>query len=314
MQVSVIVPIYNVAKYLRQCLDSLLAQDYPHSKLAIILVDDGSQDQSSNICQEYVRAQPSLFFYYRKENGGLSSARNFGLDKAQGDYVLFLDSDDYFEPDLISKLVQATNDGQKLIVESSFIWEYPNHREYYQAHPRHDLADWLKTSHVVAWNKLIKRTWLVKTQVKFPLGKLYEDQFFFFKLSRYLDDISQVGCVEQALIHYRQRQGSISYTESSRITDILWIYEDILADYQETDKFQAEIEYRFCRNLLGNVLLRKIWHIKDKKQKRLLLDQIWNFIQLNFPNWSKNPYLKEKGNVNLYLRCIKKPIYKLFYL
>ena len=93
--ISVIVPIYNVEDYLRQCLDSILEQTLSHFE--VILVNDGSPDSSGDICREYVE-KDSRFHYFEKENGGLSDARNYGIEKARGEYLTFIDSDDFIDP------------------------------------------------------------------------------------------------------------------------------------------------------------------------------------------------------------------------
>ena len=99
--ISVIVPIYNVEKYLERCLDSIIKQTYKN--LDIILVDDGSIDNSTKICDEYVK-KDSRIKVIHKENGGLSDARNVGIDNSDGKYICFIDSDDYIELDMIENL------------------------------------------------------------------------------------------------------------------------------------------------------------------------------------------------------------------
>ena len=101
MKYSVIIPIYNAERTLARCLDSLTAAVCPDAEL--LLIDDGSSDSSAAICRAYLEADPR-FVLIRKENGGVSSARNLGLDRAQGEYVLFVDSDDYVEPDYFARL------------------------------------------------------------------------------------------------------------------------------------------------------------------------------------------------------------------
>ncbi len=104
VKLSIIVPIYNVEQYLRKCVDSLLAQDLSSSKYEIILVDDESPDACPQICDEYAAAHENIRVIHR-ENGGLSAARNSGIEIAQGDYLMFVDSDDYIEPNVLGKLM-----------------------------------------------------------------------------------------------------------------------------------------------------------------------------------------------------------------
>lgn len=108
MKLSVIVPVYNVEKYLRKCVDSLLVQDLSANEYEIILVDDGSPDLCGQICDEYANRHANVKVIHR-ENGGLSAARNSGMEVAVGQYIQFVDSDDYLEPNLLKTLVEKMN-------------------------------------------------------------------------------------------------------------------------------------------------------------------------------------------------------------
>ena len=103
-KISVLIPVYNTEKYLRECVDSTISQTY--SQLEIILVDDGSADNSGKICDEYAQNDKRVKVIH-KPNGGLSSARNVGIDKATGEYIAFVDSDDYLKKDYVEKLLET---------------------------------------------------------------------------------------------------------------------------------------------------------------------------------------------------------------
>lgn len=120
-KLSVIVPVHNVEEYLRQCLDSLVCQTYPLKE--IILVDDGSSDNSGKICEEYAARYDDVICYH-KEAGGESSARNFGLNKATGDYITFVDSDDAVDWDIHEKLIEAIKQTNSDIAVCQFVHEY----------------------------------------------------------------------------------------------------------------------------------------------------------------------------------------------
>ena len=115
--VSIIVPVYNVEKYLRECLNSLVTQTYPN--LEILLIDDGSKDSSGKICDEYAHAHKN-FYAYHKKNTGLGLTRNYGLNLIKGDYVTFVDSDDYLDKNAISHLIAGLNDGKSDTVIGGF--------------------------------------------------------------------------------------------------------------------------------------------------------------------------------------------------
>ncbi len=92
-KISVIIPVYNTEKYLKRCFDSVIEQDYQN--LELVIINDGSKDNSELIIKEYKEKYPNLISYYKKENTGVADTRNFGIEKATGDYIMFLDSDDY---------------------------------------------------------------------------------------------------------------------------------------------------------------------------------------------------------------------------
>ena len=118
MKVSIIVPVYNVEEYLRKCLDSLVNQTYQN--IEIIVVNDGTKDNSQSIVDEYKKKYSKIIKSYIKENGGLASARNYGVDKATGEYIMFVDSDDYIDTKMVEKLVKTANKKHSDIVVSNF--------------------------------------------------------------------------------------------------------------------------------------------------------------------------------------------------
>ena len=295
-KISIIVPIYNVEKYLKRSLDSLVNQTL--EDIEIILVDDGSTDNSHKIAEDY-KENYSNVLLVTKENGGLSDARNFGLQYASGEYIAFIDSDDYVESQMFERMYNLSENGRKKIIESNFLWEFPDKNVKDVVKKYNSLNEYLVKGRVVAWNKIYKKSWLDTLDFKFPVGRLYEDQDFFFKM-----------------VHYVQRSNSISYNESTRIRDIFWIYNDIIEYYRvhKVTCYKDEMEYRFTRNLLGNVLIRKVLKQKDRKLKRELLSEIKSYIDTNFPNWKRNKYLNERSKQNLYLKMVNSITYKLFYL
>ena len=124
-KVSVIIPIYNVEKYIDKCLKSIETQTI--DSMEVILVNDGSQDLSGNIAKIWAERQRNILVkYVEKENGGLSDARNYGLKYATGEFVAFLDSDDYVESTIYEKMYNKAINNNADFVECNFVWEYPN--------------------------------------------------------------------------------------------------------------------------------------------------------------------------------------------
>ncbi len=314
-KISVIIPVYNVEPYIERCLKSLVYQTL--KELEIIIVNDGSPDNSEAIILSYQRRYPNKIMYLKKENGGLSDARNYALSYATGEYIAFLDSDDYVEQDMYEQMYQATNNGRKKIVECDFFWEYSKKKKVDSVSYYTSIQDYLVRGRVVAWNKLYLRKWLIKTQVIFPKGLLYEDVGFFFSLMPRLLSINEVGYVKKAFVHYIQRQESISYRESNRIVELCQVYQYAIENLKKANLFNLysmELEYKFARNALWGFPLKKVRFIKERPVRKKVLEIFWIEVNTMFPLWKNNVYLQKKGIANLYLRFIFRKLYYAIFM
>lgn len=180
-KVSVIVPIYKVEKYLRNCLDSLLNQTYPYWEA--ILVDDGSPDNCGKICDEYA-AKDSRFKVIHKENGGLSSARNAALPHISGEYIFFLDSDDFLHYQALAKLMKLACEFNADIVQCDFIRgsdaifpQYDLNETYHKFDNKSIFTSF--AARIITWCKLYRRA--IISDIKFPEGLINEDDFTTWK-------------------------------------------------------------------------------------------------------------------------------------
>lgn len=310
-KVSVIVPFYNVEKYIKKCLNSLINQTL--EEIEIILVNDGSQDNSYEIAKQFQEKYPNKIKYYEKPNGGLGDARNFGINYATGEYIAFLDSDDYVELTAYEEMYEKAKQENADMVECDFWWEYPDKKREDIGLEYANQKEMLYKSRVVAWNKLIK-TEIYKNhpEARFSVGLRYEDVEGFYKILPY---INKVGYVRKCFIHYIQRSGSISNTQNKRNEEIFTVLENVIDYYKENnlyDKFQEELEYVYSRYLLCSSFLR-IVKIKDKNIKRELLNKTWKNLNTQFPNWKNNKVLKNnKSMKNLYIRSVNKFTFRIY--
>ena len=188
---SIIVPIYNVERYLEQCIESVLAQDYDNYEL--ILVDDGSPDNSIDICIKYAKKYKNIVFIH-KANGGLSDARNAGIQIARGEYLMFLDSDDYWDGiHILSDLAKITEQKTDLILhDCTFLFpdgkkeNYPVKKDDLSHHYIQDFET-LVTRNIyrpAAWSKIVSRTFILEHGLFFPKGKNHEDLDWSFELAK----------------------------------------------------------------------------------------------------------------------------------
>lgn len=227
---SVVIPVYNVEKYLRECVDSVLSQSFEDYE--IILVDDGSKDSSGTICDEYAKKDDRIRAIH-KENGGLSDARNAGTAVAKGEYIVYIDSDDYvigknFLADVYAKLSETNSD----VVVYKFRKLYEKSGQIDECYFSYDFGTQITNSdellyamvkkdayYGMAWTKTFRRS----LAVEFEKGLLGEDMEWFFHL---LSRVDSIAVIDKAYIAYRQREGSITSTHKIKnLTDFIYILE-----------------------------------------------------------------------------------------
>jgi glycosyltransferase involved in cell wall biosynthesis len=213
--ISIIIPVYKVEDYIRRCVDSILKQTY--GNLEIILVDDGSPDRCGQICDEYA-AKDSRIVSIHKKNGGLSDARNAGMDICKGEYITFLDSDDWVDKNYIEKLYRLLKDTDSDISVCNFIRtskedvEADASKEEIHTYSNLEALDHLESKGdiqlyiqlVVAWGKLYRRS--IFEGITYPVGKLHEDEFTTYKL---LYKAGRIVITNARLLYYWQREDSI---------------------------------------------------------------------------------------------------------
>lgn len=216
--ISVIVPVYKVEEYLAECVESLINQSYK-GEYEIVLVDDGSPDNCGTICDEMAKKH-AIVKAYHKPNGGLSDARNYGIQHAKGNMLCFVDSDDFVHRDYLKILYDLKVSTQANISECGHIL-YHDGDSMAPAEPKKSPRiltpyEWITESgvgefySVVAWNKLYDRN--LFDQIKFPVGRSFEDEATTYKL---VYNSRTVARTYKKLYYYRQRQGSITNGEKS---------------------------------------------------------------------------------------------------
>jgi len=309
IKVSIIVPVYNVEAYLSKCLDSLINQTL--EEIEIIVINDGATDNSQQIIDEYMEKSNKINAY-TKENGGLSDARNYGIAYATGDYIGYVDSDDFVELDMYEILYNKAKKDDSDIVECNLRYTYPNTEKIKIGKEIYDKKEMLMFGRCVVWNKIYKRDWLLDTKVIFSKGLIYEDVEFFAKL---IPHIRCYSYVKQASIHYIQRNSSISNISSIKTLDILKILENIF-DYYKKNGYYAEykdaMEFLYTRILLCSSF-SKMCRITNKKERKKVIAKNWDLLENTFPNWRKNKVLKKtKSHQAYYMKTVYKTTYLIY--
>ena len=216
--ISIIIPVYNTERYLRECIESVLGQTL--KELDIILIDDGSTDQSGSICDYYAERDPRVRVFHT-ENKGHYTARNTAIAEARKNrscYIGFVDSDDWTEPDMFSRLLEKAEETGADVVECGFKKEYPHGSERWLPRPGVFTATealcglFSGNAHDYLWNKLWKIACF--DQFEFPPVKYYADAVATYRIYTMTN---RVACIDSALYHYRQQSGSIIHQNDMRL-------------------------------------------------------------------------------------------------
>ncbi|MFR6471121.1 MAG: glycosyltransferase family 2 protein, partial [Turicibacter sanguinis] len=302
--VSIIVPIYNVENYLFRCLDSIVSQTYQNIEL--ICVNDGSTDNSQLIVDEYKCKFPNKIKSIIKANGGLGDARNRGLLEAAGDYVMFIDSDDWIEKNTIEIMIENAIKNQSDIVICGLRRITENNKvlsqEQCKLNKEYNSEEALVNLAPAAWNKLYRRSLFIENNIMYPINVWYEDLPTTSKLFMCSKKITTTNDI---LINYLQRSNSIIYSYDSRARDIFKVLEDIRTFNPEKTKiYQNEIEYLFIIHIIFAHLFRStILENNDLKQE---IKYCKDFIEKKYPRYFKNKYLdiRYKNNNSLIKKIV----------
>ncbi len=319
MKVSVIVPVYNVEQYLSKCLDSLVNQTLP--EIEILVVNDGSPDNSQAIIDDYAARYPDKIRAFIKENGGLSDARNFGVRYATGEYLMFVDSDDYVSADMCEKLynkavaeaadvtacnfytVSESNIKEKLFLKTADF--FGNNIE--------TCPELLLECKSYAWNKLYRKDWFVENHFAFPVGQWFEDSAVVYNML-YL--ANKIAVVEDCLYFYRiDRDGSITNTINDKVFDIFLSCESIMQFYRahtQSEQVLAVAE-RICQ-IHTFVRLKVIIRYGKVGMRLKFYRKMLSIFKKWMPNWSKNPYYRQVKTGRLYLKIRHCPFLMYLYL
>lgn len=315
--ISIIVPVYNVEKYLENCIDSILKQTY--TNFEVILIDDGSTDTSGEICDKYVEKDKRIQVIHSK-NGGISKVRNKGIELAKGDYISFIDSDDIVSPKFLEILFTTINESQadiSICGFESFYYNEPNLMQEQNIEKSYTytkntamkalLEDEIITNHL--WNKLYKRE--LWTGITFPDGKKFEDVSVMYKI---FEKCQKIEYNPITLYYYRRRSDSIlGNVNEEMLKDYIDVIQDrniYLKEHYKT--LEKEIE---CNKI--NCLLR--YHLITVNEPELYNSNIMKvqYEELckeikNYPLYYKTKEIPLKLRALTYICCKNRKMF--FYI
>ncbi len=305
IKVSVIVPVYNVEKFIDKCLNSLVKQSL--KEIEIIVVNDGSPDNSQKIIDKYVKKYPDKIKSYIKENGGQGSARNYGLKKASGEYIGYVDSDDFVEKDMYKKLYnKAKENNYDIVVCGNYnvSEDYQNKNiDAFINNYNTDLEN-IFFGKMAVWNKIYKRDILIKNKLEFKEKVWYEDLAFTLKA---IMNSNTFAFIDEPLYDYLIREGStMNNSNVQRNLEILDAFNDILSYIQHNKKeeYFSKIEFLAIDHIYISAIVRVLKAEADDKVKRETINKLIDYMNKKFPNYKNNKYINT-------LSKNRKIIYKL---
>ena len=285
MKLSIIVPVYNVEPYLAKCLDSLVNQTVDDYE--IIVVNDGSPDGSQKIISAYAEKYPDLIVPVVKENGGVASARNLGLNMARGEYIGFVDGDDYVAPDMYEKLIAAMERDGADVAQCDTLQCFPDGRtEFYDSTTL--LDDDPLTASCSSCSKLFTRAVIGK--LRYPLGVWYEDLDFVLKV---LLKAKKITAVKEPLYFYIIHDNSIMHNaNSARNLDMLKVLDDIAAEAHEYG-CEDRMEYLILVHLLWSTINRVAE--QNSPDKKAVIRQMRAYVRERVPSLVKSEAFKKQS-------------------
>ena len=313
--ISIIVPVYNVEKYLEKCVNSIVNQTYKN--LEIILVDDGATDNSGKLCDKLAKIDNRIKVYH-KENGGLSDARNYGVERATGDYIGFVDSDDYIDSEMYGKLYEAIKKENVDVAECNLKIIYPDREElfteqnYYNVCTKQEyLEEYLKIEKIFgsACVRLIKSD--VVKKLKFPVGKLYEDTYYAYDL---IEKVDSYVIMNNPYYNYLMRENSITNTKfNPRIFDLI----EIVEKFHKTtyENYPGLKEAADCRKMYAYFSVLNSILLEENYRDNEYYSEILSYFKRNYISLLKNKYINRsrklsvtliKLNIDLYRKVLMK--------
>ena len=316
--VSIIVPMYNVEKYIDQCMISLMNQTM--KQYEVILIDDGSTDGSIRAAESWKEKYSDQIRIYSQQNAGQGDARNKGVLYAEGSYILFVDSDDRVTPNFVEEAYKAiTESNADMVIFDAVVVDEAGEKieDMTGCHTEEkevslETFPRLLLEYPCPWNKIYKKTLFTDHDLKYPTHMWYED---LAGACMFYTGAKKVAVLHKQLYYYMQRTTSVMHSKvSPKNIEILKAMDIILQFYKERglyERYEKELEY------LGvyHVLIAAAGRVVRGDRKSELPKVFMRYMDQTFPKWEKNPYLQELSKANhLKLRLLRKQQYGLLHL
>lgn len=313
--ISVIVPVYNADKYLDTCLDSIVNQTIKN--IEIIIVNDGSTDNSQLIIDKYTHKYNNVKCISTK-NFGVSHARNVGIKKANGEYIAFVDSDDYIDKDMYEKMYIKAKSNDFDVVVSNVNLVYPHRTKKILSGLEKDIIndeqrkkEFMIYSYAVVWNKIYRKSLVDK--IKFNEKSRYcEDVQYLYEV---IPLINSIGVVDKYCYNYVQRENSLISTYDKKVYQVIDNFNLLKKIYDKNSVYRnyyLELEYSYVRYMFAT-FVKRLSRTKNKKEYYDGITKVINEVNKNYPDYRKNKYIKKLNFKAMYLKYFNKIISKIVY-
>lgn len=288
--ISIIIPAYNAEKYIKKCLDSLIKQT--KKEIEIIVINDGSKDNTEEIIKSYT---DSRIKYYKNTNHGIGYSRNYGIEKAKGKYIMFLDSDDYVEKDICEKLYNKARNDDLDVVICDFFKEFENgnieeiHTNDFKNSSLKDNPD-IITEYLSPWAKLYSTKLLKDNNIKFVENLKYEDAPFVIEA---LDKAKKIGKVNDCLVHYMIHGNSETTVRDKRVFDILKILDKIRKYTKNKSYLKDKIDKLTVRIITNYTIQQRVQ--ADKKVGMEFINEAFEYMKKEVPDYKSNKYYETRS-------------------
>ena len=290
IDISIVVPIYNAEKYLKRCIDSIINQT--KKELEIILINDGSTDNSKKIIKEY---KDKRIKYFKNENQGIGKTRNFGIEKATGKYLMFLDSDDFLDKNICKYLYNKCEKDNLDIAICDFYRYLDKDNKEILKQPEFKNSSLKDNPEIISenlapWAKLYRTDIIKENDIKFVRNLKYEDAPFVIKA---LDKASLIGKVNKPLYYYVIHNNSETTVRDERVFDIIKII-DIIRKYTQDKEYLKDKIDRLTVRILTNYTIQQR-NQKDKKIANKFINQAFKYLKREVPDYQDDKYYEGRG-------------------
>lgn len=288
--ISIIVPVYNAEKYLEKCLDSLKNQT--KKEIEWIIINDGSTDHSEEIIK---KVKDKRLKYFKNKNQGIGKTRNFGIEKATGEYIMFLDSDDTLAKDAVEKMYEKVKNEDLDVAICDFYKEYDNGQIEEIRTPDFESASLKEnpdiiTEYLCPWTKIYRRSLIEKNKIRFPENLKYEDAPFVIKS---LVCAKKIGKVRECLNYYRIHEMSETTVRDRRCFDILKIVDLMRKETKEKEYLKEKMDKLTVRILTNYTIQQR--NQQEKKVGIEFIEKAFSYLEKEVPDYKNKKYYEGRS-------------------